>query len=173
MGTMRRAIKIYNQISELCTANNTVEFDITVSIENEAYFILKEDRIPLSKLNLSILDIQHVLDFHKIVRIREYWLKELATDELYRHTYSLYITLEVDAPEREPKFLRFGHYIALCGGLMITLLGIYMEINQLNLVGYDTHFGGGYSYKRLTGPGIILIGAILLFMGISGLKRQR
>ena len=169
---MRRTIKIYDQLSELCSANNTVEFDIIVSIENEAY-IIKEDRIPLSKINLSILDIQHVLDFHKIIRTREYWLKELATNELYRHIYSLYITLEVDAPEPEPKFLRLGYYIAIYEGLIITLLGIYMITLQLNLVGYDTYFGGGYSYKRLTGPGIILIGAFFLLMCFSSLKRYR
>lgn len=173
-----RQEEIFDQLEELCRINEFANFDISVpaNIEGGAGNLCFESKTySLDELNLSLEDIEWLERLDMLSIVRKHRFKELSQNEISRTTYSLYVPTEITEVHTTPNFIGAVNYIALIGGILITALGAYMYIQNINLVGYDTYYGGGYGEETLTPQSALLIGVILILAGIIGfyLKSKR
>ena len=173
-----REEEIYLQLTELCRVNEYAHFDIAVCAikENgEGYLCFEDTSYSLEELQLTLHDIEHLERLEKISIVHKFRFKELAKDEISRITYGLFVpstTQIVYGSPNEEKW-RPVTIIALVGGILICTLSIIMVANNANIVGYDTNYGGGYSYQTMTPKATLCIGLLILLMGVSLMPKKK
>lgn len=167
---------ILDQLIELCEVNQSVEFDVSVPIEgqeNEIILVFDDREYALSELNITLHEIEWLQRLGKIALVHKLFLKSLNKHEFSRTTYSVFIPPDTDEfyelvnrNEWRPITV-----ISLIGGVLVCLMAVVMIVYNVSLSGYDTHYGGGYSYNTLTPYGALLIGVGVLSVGLFGMPR--
>lgn len=172
--------EIVEQLAELCKVNECVNFEISVPALRDAgsAFLCFENRsYSLEELRLTLRDIERLEGLEKLFVTRKFRINELSQNEIARTCYSLFVPSK---PEMEHSFSPIKMwkpvtFVALLGGATMCIAAIVMFSTHTALVGYDTHYGGGYGYHALYPEGMLLIGLGVLVFGLTMVpwKRRR
>ncbi|MFT5802392.1 MAG: hypothetical protein ACI956_002210 [Nonlabens sp.] len=173
-----REEEIVEQLTELCRVNESVHFDISIPAltgEGTGDICFEDVTYSLSTLNLTLHEIEWLTRLEKISIVHKYLFKQLALNEISRTTYSLFVPTKSNIVYEAPMDYKWKpiSIISLIGGVLISIMAIVIVANNTNIVGYDTHYGGGYGYHTLTPYGTLCIGIFVILIGVSTLPKKR
>lgn len=156
-----------------CKEKATQNFDVITTIEesNEVVYLDVNYKKTLAKdIGVTINSLESLVRIEKLELIKTYKTKNLSKKIISRRTFSIEVNHKKVAPFESVTVWIFTH-IALVSGLIILMIGIMLMISKVNLIGYDTNYGGGFSFKTITPSRMILIGIILILVA-NGLLKQ-
>ncbi|NVK65880.1 MAG: hypothetical protein HWE22_14900 [Flavobacteriales bacterium] len=166
-----REEQILEQLTELCRVNEYANFEISVPASTDdgpGILCFENKSYPLDELNLTLHDIERLERLDKISIVRKFRFKELSQNEISRTCYSLFVPTNSEIVYDSPSSQKWRPvtFVALFGGTAMCIVSIIMFYTKTAIVGYDTHYGGGYGYHTLSAPGMLLIGLGILVFGL-------
>lgn len=162
-----------DRLSELCAINKSIQFEISVPIlhqQTNTVLVVDQASYKLAELEISLDEVEWLARHEKITIIERVFAEKLEKDEYSRTRYSLLIPSSKTITDRPKKWTPLA-VISFVGGFGICVMGVVMSISNVRVVGFDTHYGGGYGYHELTYQGALLIGGLVFVCGLFSMPK--
>lgn len=173
----QRLQQVLDLITDLCEVHEYSQFEVSVTTDADTVLFRIQDNVyTLNEMEITIEEIERLERHDQIAIVTLHRFKTLRKNEILRTTYSLF------APSKGPVIYsgRLNEdkwkplsIIAFFGALLAFVMAVFMLKHNVNIVGYDTFYGGGYGYQTLSVSGVIVLGVFFLFVGLGTMPRKK